>query len=315
MSRVARDNPTVNAQIRNRVKQAASRLGVTLEERRNESRMLVFLLANRDVLHGFHARALVGAQNFCSRMNWELALVSFQYSPGIAASELVLPQILSSRSMARAAILAGMNYPNLLDALRARRIPCAVMGNNMVGEWGAGNCDAIYSNDIQGAIELTRHLISRGHRHIWFVGNSQLPWLARCRQGYDTAMRAADLEPRTAEIHSDGPELGYLATKCILARRDPATAIFAGSDHIARGVYAALRESAVSVPQGMSVVGCNDIEGALLQPALTSLREFPEELGRHLADFVLKRIENADRPPQQLTIPTQMVLRDSVASI
>jgi LacI family transcriptional regulator len=41
------------------------------------------------------------------------------------------------------------------------------------------------------------------------------------------------------------------------------------------------------------------------------VREFPEELGKHLEEFVLRRIQNSDRPPQQFTIPTRLVIRQS----
>ena len=48
-----------------------------------------------------------------------------------------------------------------------------------------------------------------------------------------------------------------------------------------------------------------------MNPRLTSVTEFPEELGKHLADFVLRRVQEPDRPFQQLTIPTRLVLRAS----
>lgn len=50
--------------------------------------------------------------------------------------------------------------------------------------------------------------------------------------------REAGLETRMCEIHSDGRELAYLGTKSILSRGEPLTAVFAGSDHVAAGVYA-----------------------------------------------------------------------------
>ena len=47
-----------------------------------------------------------------------------------------------------------------------------------------------------------------------------------------------------------------------------------------------------AIPRDVSVVGFNDCEGASFHPALTSVREFPEELGRHLAQFALNRIKH-----------------------
>jgi DNA-binding LacI/PurR family transcriptional regulator len=100
----------------------------------------------------------------------------------------------------------------------------------------------------------------------------------------------------------------------MFARDRDLTAILAGSDQVAAGVYDALRELKVSVPEQVSVVGFNDTQGSLLYPPLTSVREFPEELGRHMAEFALKRLQHPDLAPQELTIPTQLVLRGSVAA-
>jgi DNA-binding LacI/PurR family transcriptional regulator len=171
--------------------------------------------------------------------------------------------------------------------------------------------DAVYSDDVTGAADLTRQLILDGHRDIWFIGDVELPWYRRCGEGYRQSMLQADLEPRVSEIHSDDHQLGYLATRSILSRGEPVSAVFAGSDQIARGVYEAVRQSGLNIPGDISVAGFNDSEGALMDPPLTSVREFPEELGKHLAEFVLRRAQKPDRPPQQLVIPTKIMFRES----
>jgi DNA-binding LacI/PurR family transcriptional regulator len=239
--------------------------------------------------------------------------MSFRYAPETPPNALHLPQLLSTRTNARAVILGGSNYPNLFQALHTRGIPFAVLGNNVEGEWRAEHCDVAYSDDISGAHEATNHLITRGHTSIAFIGNLHMPWFRRCSTGYVRAMTEAGLEPRVVDFRSDGNQLGYLATKSLVSRgSEPPTAILAGSDQVAAGVYTALRELGISVPDDMSVIGFNDTHGALLTPQLTSVREFPEELGRHLAQFVLARVQNALLPMQELTIPTQLVPRDSV---
>jgi DNA-binding LacI/PurR family transcriptional regulator len=203
----------------------------------------------------------------------------------------------------------------MLNALREREIPFAVLGNNVIGEWDSSTFDAVYSDDLQGAFELTSHLIAEGHRDIWFIGDVELPWYARCAEGYRKAMSQAALEPRLSEIHSDDRQLGYLAMRSIVSRGEPVTAVFAGSDQIASGVYEALRQLGLNIPDDISVAGFNDSEGSLFDPPLTSVREFPEELGTHLAEFVLRRIQTPDREPQLLTIPTRIVLRKSIKQL
>lgn len=313
VSRVVAGNTTVDPALRAHVRKVAEKIGVDLEERRKDkSRIIAFLLANRDVLHNFQARVLLGAETYCAQQNWELLFMSFRYAPEIPANALHLPQLLSARTNARAVILGGNNFPNLFQALHGAGIPFAVLGNNVQGDWTPHQCDVAYSDDIAGAFEATRHLIAKGHREIGFIGNLQLPWYRRCSMGYGRAMAEAGIEPRMIDMRSDGQQLGYLGAKSLFGRGTTVSAILAGSDPVAAGVYSALMEMNLRIPDDVSVIGFNDTHGALLTPPLTTIREFPEELGRHLAEFVLARIQNPLVAPQVLTIPTQLVQRESV---
>lgn len=316
VSRIAKGQTNVDAGIRARVRKVAESLGVDLDQKRNErANIVAFMLANRDLLHNFQARVLFGSEAYCASQDRELLFMSFRYPATTPAKELPLPRVLTQRGVVRAMILGGTNSSNMLSALREREIPFAVLGNNVLGDWNPEEYDAVYSDDIQGAFDLTAQLIADGHRNIWFVGDIELPWYGRCAEGYRQSMTQSGLEPRFSEIHSDDHQLGYLAMRSLLTRREPVTAVFAGSDQIARGVYDALKQAGISIPDDISVAGFNDSEGALMDPPLTSVREFPEELGRHLAEFVLRRIQKPDRPPQKLTIPTQLVLRQSTRSV
>jgi DNA-binding LacI/PurR family transcriptional regulator len=201
----------------------------------------------------------------------------------------------------------------MLEVLRSQKIPFAVLGNNVIGDWDPAQYHAVFSDDVQGAFDLTTHLISQGHRDIWFFGDLAMPWYVRCAEGYKRAMSQADLEAHCSEIHSNDQELGYLAMRSVLSRGEPASAVFAGSDQIARGVYEALKQSGLDIPGDISVAGFNDTEAALFDPPLTSVREFPEQLGQHLAEFLLRALEEPLGEPRQLTIPTRLVVRQSTA--
>lgn len=310
VTRVAKGNPRVDPETRMRVRRAASELGVDLEEA-SRSRMLAFVLANRDVLHGFQSRVLIGAERFCASHGWELVFLSLDYSPGLSHKELNLPQIVRRSDTVRGVILGGMNYPNFLCALSERGITFSVLGNNVVGEWPSEAYDVVWTDDVGGSAEMTEHLAGLGHQDIWFIGNRQLPWFHRAAEGYRRGMTAAGLEPRFSDVNADSRELGYLAAKMILSRRERVTAVFAGSDQVAHGVYKALAEFGVRVPNDISVAGLNDTEGVLLNPPLTTIREFPEALGGHLAQFAIQRIQNPGLPPQQMTLPTELLKRES----
>jgi DNA-binding LacI/PurR family transcriptional regulator len=174
----------------------------------------------------------------------------------------------------------------------------------------------VFADDIQGAFDMTRYLITLGHRNIAFVGNLRLPWFARCYGGYQRAMDEAGLPQLLNSTDSeDDVESGYLGTKSLMARHENVTAILAGDDPTAHGVYKALRDSGLRIPEDVSVCGCNDTVGSWGHPPLTTIREFPEQLGKQLARVVLNRIESPGIEPQRIVVPTELIKRDSCRPI
>lgn len=316
VSRVLNGNNRVDPAIQRAVLDAAANLDVNLSQR-NRTRALAFLLSNRAPLHVFHSRVLMGAEAFCAAHGWDIVFLSFNYSPNVHWKELNLPRVVQRRDVVRAVILAGTNSSNLIELLDHKGIPSVVLGNNVLGKTpDFKNNDVIFSDDTQGGQDIARYLMGLGHRDIWFVGNTRLPWFARCFNGYLRSMQAAGLEPRQSSIDSeDDAEVGYLATKSLLSRGEPVTAIFAGNDATAHGVYKALRDSGLRIPDDISVAGCDDTVGAMLYPGLTTIREFPEQLGKKMVEMVLNRIVKPGQGPQVITIPVEFVKRDSCRSI
>ena len=314
VSRVANGNPQVDGQIAASVYAAAKALGVDLTLNR-KNRTIAFVLGNRDTVNEFQSKVLLGAEGYCAQNDWDLQFISFRRDLNAPPTNMQLPHALTKTNRPAGVILSGTHSVSILAALRETRIPFSVMGNNIVGEWRPEEYDCVYTDDVRGAADLTRHFITQGHTAIWYIGNLRLPWFARCAKGYEEAMKEAGLEPRFREIHSEDRELGYLAVKSLLASGERPTALFVGTDQAASGAYQALQESGIRIPDDVSVAGFNDTIGDVLHPGLTSVREFPRELGTHLAEFTLRRIQEPDFPIQQLLLPTELIRRESVRRI
>jgi LacI family transcriptional regulator len=313
VSRIATGSALVDPELEQRVRRAANRMGFDLT--RSRPRVIGMVLGNRDFLHPYHSHILSGAEAFCSAHDYNVMFLSYRYDLNAPAEKLDLPRALQRRDLASGLILAGTNAANLLQLVAARRIHFAVLGDNVLGEWDPQSYDVVWSDDIYGAAEMTRYLQSLGHCDIWFVGSRKLPWFDRRYRGYAEAMASAGLEPRISEFHADTPaEVGYLAAKAILSSGRRVTAIFAGGDLAAEGVYRALRDRGLRVPEDISVAGFNDIEAAVMHPPLTSVRQFPEQAGRRLAEMILARVSSPEIAPQQAVIPTQLVKRESCRS-
>ena len=311
VSRVMTGRARVSEETASRVLESASEAGVD-PNRWNKSRLVAFLLCNRAVMHPFHSHILLGAEATVAEQGWNMLFITLRYSASQHWRDIHIPHILERRDLASGFIIAGTSSQNLLDYLRHERLPFAVLGNNVLGEWHPEEQDVVWFDDIQGAAEVTRHLLSLGHRKIWYVGNTKLPWYRRRFEGYSQAMRAHGLRPLLSEIDSEkDEETGFLATKSVISGEKSVTAIFAGGDPAVQGVYKALRDCGLRVPEDISVAGFNDVEAPSLQPALTSVRVFTEQIGRQLSRMLLNRIEKPNLPKQTVTIPTQLIKRES----
>lgn len=313
VSRVLNGSNHVDPAIQKSVLNAAAKLNVDLSKR-NKTKALAFLLSNRAMLHAFHSRVLQGAETCCAAHGWDMVFLSFNYSYNVPWNELHLPKVVQRRDIVRAVILAGTTSTNLVELLDHKGIPYVVLGNNVIGELKNARYDVIFSDETQGGHDATRYLIGLGHRHIAFVGNLRLPWFARCFSGYRSAMEEAGFAPVHSSIDSeDDTEIGYLGAKSLLARGEPLTAIFAGNDQTAHGIYKAVRDCGLKIPDDISVAGCDDTVGAWLYPGLTTIREFPEQLGKQMVEMILNRIAQPTLPPQRVTIPTEFIKRDRAA--
>jgi LacI family xylobiose transport system transcriptional regulator len=100
----------------------------------------------------------------------------------------------------------------------------------------------------------------------------------------------------------------------LLLRPDPPTAIFAGNDLQALGVYQAARELRLHIPEDVSVVGFDDLPVARwVGPPLTTIRQPLTEMAGTAADLALA-MARGEKPAQlRVELATELVVRESTA--
>ena len=315
VSRVLNGNNRVDPAIQAAVLDAAAKFDLDLLQR-NRAKALAFLLSNRLMLHPFHSRILSGVEGYCAAHGWDVVFLSFNYPLNAQWNELHLPKVLERRDVIRAVMVAGTNSGSLIELLEHEGVPYAALGNNIFNVPTVSKGDLVFSDETRGSSDMTRYLIGLGHRDIWFVGNTRLPWFARCFAGYGEAMADAGLPPHHLNVNSeDDVEVGFIATKSLVARGERVTAIFAGNDATAHGVYKGLRDCGLRIPDDISVAGCDDTVGQWLYPGLTTIREFPEHLGKQMAELILSRIAKPGLEFRQITVPTELIKRESCQPI
>nr|WP_315267820.1 LacI family DNA-binding transcriptional regulator [Microbacterium lemovicicum] len=205
--------------------------------------------------------------------------------------------------------------PDQRRRLTERGIPFAIVDS--AGDPPA-DVPSVGSANWSGGLAATRHLIELGHRRIGAITgpDDMMCSLARL-DGYRSAMASAGLtvDPAWTAFGSFYVEGGRHAAAAMLGLSDAPTAIFAGNDLQALGVYEAARERGLRVPDDLSVVGFDDIAPARwVSPPLTTVHQPLRRMGAEAARIVLRADAAAeDGAAPRLDLATHLVVRGSTA--
>jgi DNA-binding LacI/PurR family transcriptional regulator len=166
-----------------------------------------------------------------------------------------------------------------------------------------------------GARLATEHLIGLGHREIRHVaGPSDSMDAVERRRGWADAMREQGLEVHEPIVGDWLAASGDDAGRALLDE-GAATAVFVGNDQMSLGVLHAAHEAGVRVPEELSVIGFDDIpEAAYFSPALTTMRQDFDLLGRDIMATVLEVLRDESTAPDRPARLPELIVRSSTAA-
>ncbi|ROQ71597.1 LacI family transcriptional regulator [Streptomyces sp. CEV 2-1] len=198
--------------------------------------------------------------------------------------------------------------PDLLEQLG---MPAVMNGRRSATE----PLPSVDSDNFEGARGAVEHLASRGRRSIATItGRLDVYASQRRLDGYRKAVSEAGLEPderliAPADFSEEG---GVRAMRELLARRPDLDAVFAASDLMAAGARQVLREAGRRIPDDVALIGFDDSAVARhMDPALTSVRQPIEEMGRTMTRVLLDMIAGGSAERPQIVLPTELIVRDS----
>lgn len=179
--------------------------------------------------------------------------------------------------------------------------------------------DAVITDNMQGAYEGVKLLISRGYKNICLInGKLELDLYRRRYAGFEKAMHEAELEINKNLIrHNIGSwEDSYREMIKVLDQGYLPDAVFATSDPKAFGVIKAIKEKGYSIPDDIAVIGFDNIEmSALVDPPLTTIGQSFYQIGARAAERLIKLI-NSKRNYKPLieNVPVELIIRQSVGN-
>ncbi|MHB1688366.1 MAG: LacI family DNA-binding transcriptional regulator [Ignavibacteriaceae bacterium] len=176
--------------------------------------------------------------------------------------------------------------------------------------------NSITVDDRGGTFQAIEHAIKLGYTKIaHLAGFPEINIGLRRYQGFEDAMRKYDLP-----VNSDwviyggfGEEAGYRGFMKMYNNNNLPEFIFAVTYPVALGVYAAVQEVGLKIPDDVDIMcfGNSDVN-RFISPSLSCVDQPTEKLGKTAVELTLDQIKNIDSfEPRHIEIPTELLLRET----
>lgn len=309
VSRALQDSPLVSDETKQRIREIARRHGYIVNRsaqnlrRRRTGTIAVVIdfphLPENRISDPFHFEMLGNIANALAVRQQDVLLCSEQ-----SAHQGGFEHMPANKGVDGIVFVGQSGRHDELRALARAGVPFVV--------WGAHRDDANYcvvgSDNLLGGRLAAQRFRGLKRKRAAFLGpRGHIEIEQRCR-GFADAWGGAIEE---IEV----PDLSFVASRDAMIKRldsgKPAPdALFAGSDTMAMGALAALRERGIDVPGACTVCGYDDSPSAIHHaPPLTTVRQDTRMAGAILVERLMLAIQGA--PAASVLLPTDLIVRST----
>lgn len=306
VSRALRGDSRVTAATRQRVADAATKLGYIPSERgrslstRKTRRVGVVV---DDLSNPFYLQLL-------DTLHVELALSDMQmlvFTPERSDPERVERLVDGSID---GVVLTTTLIGSALPAELQRRLLPFVLLNREIDGIAADTCVA---DNFEGGRRVAAEFARLGHRRIGAILGPTDTSTGRAREAgvraelSEHALGLPDTRVRRGGFSFD---VGYQGLLELLDEAEPPTAVFCANDVLALGALNAARSRGVHIPRDLTLIGFDDIGMASWEVfRLTTVRQDMELMARTAATLLVARIAEPSRAAERVVLPAELVLR------
>jgi LacI family transcriptional regulator len=205
-----------------------------------------------------------------------------------------------------------------LRACYTAEMPLVLVERNLRGAGRRLEHDLIASDDLQGGLECTQHLLDIGRRRIAFVTGSPCSSHDGRVAGYLSAMNraraslATDWQPEVLEQSSEPTERQTYRELADVVLQLKADGVVCYEDYTAMGLILELLTREVRIPGDVAVAGFDNLPiGNSFTMGLTTYGLASDEITRRAIDVMRERIQNPGRRPMKIIVPGELIVRES----
>lgn len=173
---------------------------------------------------------------------------------------------------------------------------------------------SVRADNWTGGLTATRFLIKQGHRRIGIINGPREMMCSKARyDGYCAALEESGITVDSSLVRYGDftVDSGRRKALSLLSNGSRPSAVFAGSDLQAMGLYETARRLHLRIPDDISVIGFDDIQAsAFLGPALTTIRQPMAEMASQAASMLFM-MHAGKKVSHEVVFPTRLVVRSS----
>lgn len=221
-------------------------------------------------------------------------------------------ELFKSKQVDGLIVSLSLGNEKILKNLKASNYPVVQIDRSVL--------DHIYPlvsiDNKKSAYQMVEYLIKKGHKKIAHISGDLNTTTARERlSGYKKVLKDYEIEINEDYIIEGDytQDSAYKDMQHLLELESPPTAVFAANDLSAAGVYKALFDAGLKIPEDIAVAGHDDINlASLLKPELTTMRQPKYKLGERAVEVLLKMIDDEEAEIEDQKLNTDLIIRESV---
>ncbi len=273
---------------------------------KTHSNMIAFVIP--DIENPFFPMLLKGIESVSRTHGYTLMIYNSEGNP--TNEERILGDLLDINVAGIILIHSGRTSPMLKDIVKNRKIPIVFLDRVPDME----NINTVSSDNFDGMYQAVKYLTSLGHSRILYIsGPKDLSTEKERLRGFKAAL--ADSGTDTSGFSQINCEYSkttaYEAIKQIIsAGKFNYTAVCASNDLMMCGVYQALTEKGIRIPEDVSLIGYDDILiSSLLN--ITTVRQPFEEMGKNAMLQLVSAIASPYMLKSNIILSTGLIIRNS----